>query len=200
MSAPNVLANRYASSQMRAIWGQENKIIAERRLWITIMEAQAELGVGFGGEDPATVIADYQAVVEDVTAGRYTDVHLAAFLTASAALPLDEQETVDLTAAMIDAGERLTWNAPVVVDKHCIGGIPGNRTSMLVVPIVAAPGEGDIGVGATAWLNIVAILFLQAPALKCLWDYRRQKKAGLDPQFDPEALGIRNADFWKTKA
>ena len=66
MSAPNVLANRYASSQMRAIWGQENKIIAERRLWITIMEAQAELGVGFGGEDPATVIADYQAVVEDV--------------------------------------------------------------------------------------------------------------------------------------
>ena len=67
MSAPNVLANRYASSQMRAIWGQENKIIAERRLWITIMEAQAELGVGFGGEDPATVIADYQAVVEDVS-------------------------------------------------------------------------------------------------------------------------------------
>ena len=66
MSAPNVLANRYASSQMRAIWGQENKIIAERRLWITIMEAQAELGVGFGGEDPATVIADYRAVVKDV--------------------------------------------------------------------------------------------------------------------------------------
>ena len=42
----------------------------------------------------------------------------------------------------------------------------------------------------------MAIIFLQVPALKCLWDYRRQKKAGLDPQFDPEALGIRNADFW----
>ncbi|SDS79232.1 alanine/glycine:cation symporter family protein [Corynebacterium timonense] len=55
---------------------------------------------------------------------------------------------------------------------------------------------GDIGVGSTAWLNIVAILVLQVPALKCLWDYRRQKKAGLDPQFDPEALGIKNADFW----
>ena len=55
---------------------------------------------------------------------------------------------------------------------------------------------GDIGVGATAWLNIVAIIFLQVPAMKCLWDYRRQKKAGLDPQFDPEALGIQNADFW----
>ena len=55
---------------------------------------------------------------------------------------------------------------------------------------------GDIGVGTTAWLNIVAILVLQRPALQCLWDYRRQKKAGQDPQFDPEALGIRNADFW----
>ena len=55
---------------------------------------------------------------------------------------------------------------------------------------------GDIGVGATAWLNILAILVLQVPALKCLWDYRRQKKAGRDPQFDPEALGIKNADFW----
>jgi len=55
---------------------------------------------------------------------------------------------------------------------------------------------GDIGVGTTAWLNILAILVLQVPALKCLWDYRRQKKAGREPQFDPEALGIRNADFW----
>lgn len=55
---------------------------------------------------------------------------------------------------------------------------------------------GDIGVGTTAWLNILAILVLQVPALKCLWDYRRQKKAGREPQFDPEALGIKNADFW----
>lgn len=58
---------------------------------------------------------------------------------------------------------------------------------------------GDIGVGATAWLNIVAILFLQIPAHKALWDYRRQKKAGLDPQFDPVALGIKNADFWEER-
>jgi thymidine phosphorylase len=41
---------------------------------------------------------------------------------------------------MADAGTRLTWERPLVVDKHCIGGIPGNRTSMIVVPIVAAHG------------------------------------------------------------
>jgi AGCS family alanine or glycine:cation symporter len=59
---------------------------------------------------------------------------------------------------------------------------------------------GDVGVGIMAWLNIVAILILQKPALTCLRDYETQKKAGLDPLFDPDALGIRNADFWKTKA
>ena len=55
---------------------------------------------------------------------------------------------------------------------------------------------GDIGVGLMAWLNIIAILILQVPALKALRDYEAQKKAGLEPQFDPEALGIKNADFW----
>jgi AGCS family alanine or glycine:cation symporter len=61
-------------------------------------------------------------------------------------------------------------------------------------------GLGDIGVGLMAWLNIVGILilyFLAQPALKTLKDYEAQKKAGVtDYTFDPEALGIRNADFW----
>jgi AGCS family alanine or glycine:cation symporter len=60
-------------------------------------------------------------------------------------------------------------------------------------------GLGDIGVGLMAWLNIVAIVILQRPALLALQDYERQKKAGLDPQFDPDALGIRNAEFWKQR-
>ncbi|CAN4278176.1 alanine:cation symporter family protein [Pseudoxanthomonas sp. LjRoot125] len=59
---------------------------------------------------------------------------------------------------------------------------------------------GDIGVGLMAWLNVIAILILQKPALIALRDYERQKKQGLDPTFDPDALGIRNADFWKQRA
>ena len=55
---------------------------------------------------------------------------------------------------------------------------------------------GDIGVGLMAWLNIIAIFLLQKPALLALRDYERQKKAGVEPVFDPEALGIRNAGFW----
>jgi thymidine phosphorylase len=47
---------------------------------------------------------------------------------------------LSLTRAMAGVGGRLEWNGDVIVDKHCIGGIPGNRTSMIVVPIVAAHG------------------------------------------------------------
>jgi len=62
----NVLANRYASPTMREVWSPENKIIAERRLWLAILVAQRDLGVDFGGDDPAVVINAYQAVVEHV--------------------------------------------------------------------------------------------------------------------------------------
>ncbi len=63
MSIPNVLAGRYASAQMRALWSPEEKIIAERRLWIAVLTAQRDLGVDFGGDDPDAVIAAYEGVV-----------------------------------------------------------------------------------------------------------------------------------------
>ncbi len=53
---------------------------------------------------------------------------------------MERDEILNLTRAMVESGERLDWGEPLVADKHCIGGIPGNRTSMLVVPIVAAHG------------------------------------------------------------
>ena len=64
-------------------------------------------------------------------------------------------------------------------------------------------GLGDIGVGLMAWLNIIAILILFVmgkPALKALKDYEAQKKAGVkEYTFDPDALGIKNADFWRKR-
>jgi AGCS family alanine or glycine:cation symporter len=64
-------------------------------------------------------------------------------------------------------------------------------------------GLGDIGVGVMAWLNIVGIIiifFMAKPALKALKDYEAQRKAGVtEYTFDPEALGIKNADFWKNQ-
>lgn len=55
---------------------------------------------------------------------------------------------------------------------------------------------GDLGVGIMAWLNIVAILLLQKPALLALKDYEQQKKKGKDPVFVSQELGVRNAPFW----
>ncbi|MBR3119011.1 MULTISPECIES: alanine/glycine:cation symporter family protein [Oceanobacillus] len=58
---------------------------------------------------------------------------------------------------------------------------------------------GDLGFGSMAWLNLVAILFLTKTALKVFKDYEIQKKAGIDPVFDPIKLGIKGADFWEKK-
>ena len=54
---------------------------------------------------------------------------------------------------------------------------------------------GDIGVGIMAWVNIIAILLLQKPALVALKDYEKQKKEGKDPVFDPGPLGIKMLIF-----
>ena len=57
-------------------------------------------------------------------------------------------------------------------------------------------GLGDIGVGLMAWLNIIAIVLLHKKAFASLKDYEIQNAQGLDPQFDPIRLGIKNADYW----
>ena len=81
-----------------------------------------------------------RSIVGDVAAGRYSDVQLASFITACSALPLDESETIALTRAMADAGDRLSWPGRPIVDKHSVGGLPGNRTTPIVVAIAAAHG------------------------------------------------------------
>jgi thymidine phosphorylase len=82
---------------------------------------------------------DLAAVIRDVAAQRYSKIEIAAFLIACAAF-MTTDEVLGLTRAMIDVGSRLSWDVKPIADKHCIGGVPGNRTSMIVVPIVAAHG------------------------------------------------------------
>ena len=83
---------------------------------------------------------DFQAITRDIVNNRYSKMEMAAFLVASGQTGLDREEILYLTRAMTESGDRLDWHESLVVDKHCIGGIPGNRTTMLVVPIVAAHG------------------------------------------------------------
>jgi thymidine phosphorylase len=79
-------------------------------------------------------------VIGDVVRGRYAEMHLSAFVAACAGGGLDFDEVVSLTRAMVDRGARLSWGAARVVDKHCIGGLLGNRTTPIVVAIAAAHG------------------------------------------------------------
>jgi thymidine phosphorylase len=81
-----------------------------------------------------------RAIIRDVMAGYYSDIHLSSFITACAAGRLDRAEIIALTGAMVDVGERLDWPTRPVMDKHCIGGLPGNRTTPIVVAIVASRG------------------------------------------------------------
>jgi thymidine phosphorylase len=84
--------------------------------------------------------ASFHAIIRDIVDGRYSDIHLSSFLTACATRPLDQKEVLALTHAMVETGERLRWPAGIIVDKHCIGGLPGNRTTPIVVAIVASLG------------------------------------------------------------
>ena len=83
--------------------------------------------------------ADYFAIARDLADHRWSDMEIAAFLVACASF-MTPDETLSLTRGMIAAGHTLSWNRDLVVDKHCIGGVPGNRTSLIVAPIVAAHG------------------------------------------------------------
>lgn len=79
-------------------------------------------------------------IMRDIVDGRYSDIEMAAFISTCAGNRMDVAETIAFTRAMINVGKRLQWSTHPVVDKHCVGGLPGNRTTLIVVPIVAACG------------------------------------------------------------
>lgn len=83
---------------------------------------------------------DLTQVVNDVVKRRYSDVQLSAFLAGCVGDRMKSEEVIALTRAMVAAGEKLEWSLPAVFDKHCVGGLPGNRTTPIVVAIAAACG------------------------------------------------------------
>jgi thymidine phosphorylase len=82
----------------------------------------------------------YSEIITDIVAGNYSNIELSAFVSVCADDNLSVNEITSLTRAMIHTGERLNWHKDMVLDKHCAGGLPGNRTSPIVVSIVAAAG------------------------------------------------------------
>lgn len=134
-------------------WLEENEAALSNAAWQALAPRPGELAA-FAHADPpesagilrakvfGTRLDEHQfsAVLRDALASRLSDIDLAAFVTACAGDRLDLDESVALTRAMIAMGERIDWGDGVVLDKHCVGGLPGNRTTPIVVSIVAALG------------------------------------------------------------
>lgn len=83
---------------------------------------------------------EYHDIIHDIVAGKYSPIEISSFITASAKEKIDIDEISHLTHAMINTGKQIAWDYPVIIDKHSVGGIPGNRTTPLVVAIVSAAG------------------------------------------------------------
>ncbi len=91
--------------------------------------------------------------------------------------------------------------------KQKVGGKFWNVQLLRIVILIAtfygsvksaelAWAMGDIGVGAMAWLNLIAIFLLRKPAMQCLKDYHEQRVQGKNPVFNARKWGIKNAEQW----
>lgn len=78
-------------------------------------------------------------IIEDIYKGNLSDLEMAAFTLAIQYESLSKSETEYLTTSFANYGTKIQFDEPVY-DKHSIGGIPGNKVSLLIVPIIAAAG------------------------------------------------------------
>ncbi|MEM2932598.1 MAG: thymidine phosphorylase [Candidatus Pacearchaeota archaeon] len=84
---------------------------------------------------------DYKKLFEimrSIVHNELTEAEIAYFVSASYIRGMDINEITDLTRAMVDVGNKIRFDKKFVIDKHCIGGIPGNRTTPIVVSMIAA--------------------------------------------------------------
>ena len=110
-----------------------------------------------------------------------------------------DQETLDKTAAAMERadlafGDDRSEKIAIWILRTCtiFTVFVGSLTTSGVTWTL-----GDIGVGAMAWMNLIAILLLSPKALKALRDYEQAKKKGEEPHFDPKKLDIEGAEFWE---
>ncbi|MDI6798890.1 MAG: AMP phosphorylase, partial [Candidatus Aenigmarchaeota archaeon] len=79
-------------------------------------------------------------IVKDTVEGNLSEIEIASFVTALHTFGLDLDEAASLSLAMVRTGKTLELERKPIVDKHSIGGAVGDKTTLLVVPIVAAAG------------------------------------------------------------
>ncbi|MFA5959577.1 MAG: thymidine phosphorylase family protein [Tatlockia sp.] len=84
--------------------------------------------------------SETESIIKDMVSGQLSDINIAMYIAACGGGRLTRHEVLDLTHAMVKTGQQLSWPSQMTVDKHCVGGLSGNRTTPIVVAIVAAYG------------------------------------------------------------
>lgn len=79
-------------------------------------------------------------IINDVVQGNLNEIEITYFVAGSYTKGLSLKESISLTKAIVSHGDTLKIGKKPILDKHCTGGVPGNRTTMIVVPIIAAAG------------------------------------------------------------
>ena len=83
---------------------------------------------------------EIKSIIQDVVERHLSDVELASFVTSLYIHGTSMDEVESLTQAMVESGQTLDFGKGGILDKHSIGGVPGDKTTILVIPIVAAAG------------------------------------------------------------
>lgn len=86
------------------------------------------------------VFEEIYEIVKDVVGGSLNESEIAAFVTTLHIQGLDLDEATSISKSMVITGKQLNLHKKIIVDKHSIGGVPGDKTTLLVVPIIAAAG------------------------------------------------------------
>lgn len=79
------------------------------------------------------------AIMDEIAHERLSDILTTYFVASSFKEGYSEEELYYFTKAMVETGKKLSFKG-IVADKHSVGGIAGTRTTMIVVPIIAAAG------------------------------------------------------------
>jgi AMP phosphorylase len=83
---------------------------------------------------------EIKEIISEIVQNNLTESEIAYFLSAEKLIGMSFNEIIFLIQAMVDSGKKLDFGKKIVADKHCIGGIAGNRTTPIVVSICAAAG------------------------------------------------------------
>ena len=83
---------------------------------------------------------EIRTIISDIVLDALSPSEITAFVVSSYINELDMDEIESLTRAMVETGDQISFHTGPIVDKHSIGGVPGNKISLIVVPIIAASG------------------------------------------------------------